>query len=85
MKKKNLSAKEALSFLLAGYVVEGEGRTFLNRQGKVVAQGRQDRLVLDRYRFLELFADSAFQLSEEGNSEELCDARKDEEYYSFRQ
>ena len=85
MGKKLLTPKQALNYLLSGYAVEGEKRTFRLFEGKIQALGEQDRLLLNRYQFLEIFKESTFTLSEENANEELVDPKKDEEYYSFRQ
>lgn len=89
MEDKNYTVKEALKLLKAGYYLLLQGSddssSFFFDGKHIIVKGENEGLVLNTFRFLDLFKDSVFQIDYSQNDEDAVDPKKDDEYYSWRQ
>lgn len=89
MEETDINIVDALRYLKAGYhlesKIEGKMVDFYYGEENVIVLEEGNRMVLNPYRFREIYQDTLFSLSDDSSSEEEVDPKKDQEYYSWRQ
>ena len=86
--EEKLGVKQALRALKSGYllrsVVKGEEILFAYRNDEILVDMPGSRLSINPSLFLEIYAESSFEIVDDIN-EEAVDPKRDEEYYSWKQ